>query len=88
MTCEIRPGFLRDVERLGDRRVQAAVHASIEQVQAATTLADVTQIKKLKGHGNFFRLRVGHYRLGVEVDRQTVTFIRCLHRREIYRRFP
>jgi len=35
-----------------------------------------------------FPFRVGDYRIGVIVEDDTMVFVRCLHRREIYRYFP
>jgi|GEM_PF-4450065 len=35
----------------------------------------------------FFRIRVGRYRLGLAVVGGQVTLVRCLDRKEFYRRF-
>ncbi|HLO85710.1 MAG TPA: type II toxin-antitoxin system RelE/ParE family toxin [Nostocaceae cyanobacterium] len=48
----------------------------------------MTNIKKLKGEGNYYRLRVGDYRIGVVVTENTMIFVRVLHRKDIYRFFP
>lgn len=36
----------------------------------------------------FYRIRIREYLLGLEVEDGTVTMIRCLHRKEVYRYFP
>jgi mRNA interferase RelE/StbE len=33
-------------------------------------------------------MRLGDYRLGFVFEQGAITFVRCLHRREIYRYFP
>jgi mRNA interferase RelE/StbE len=43
---------------------------------------------KLKADGNFYRIRSGDYRLGKIIEGGTATFVRLLHRSEIYRYFP
>ena len=43
---------------------------------------------KLQGGDDFYRIRVGDYRLGIIVELEAVVFVRCLNRREIYRYFP
>lgn len=48
----------------------------------------MTNLKKLKGGGNYYRIRVGEYRIGIIVEGDAITFVRCLHRKEIYRYFP
>lgn len=46
-------------------------------------------LKKLSGgRGAYYRIRVGDYRLGLEVEGDVVVFVRCLHRRDMYRYFP
>jgi mRNA interferase RelE/StbE len=60
----------------------------IEQVEAARAFAEIPHLKALPVHGKYYRIRVGNYRLGFIFERGAATFIRCLHRKEIYRYFP
>ncbi len=47
-------------------------------------------IEKMTGYTNKYKIRVGDYRIGISIDKQTKTLIcqRIAHRREIYRIFP
>ncbi len=60
----------------------------IEQVESAATLDDISNLKKLKGGENYYRIRIGGYRCGLIVENDTVTFVRFLHRRDVYHYFP
>jgi mRNA interferase RelE/StbE len=60
----------------------------IEDVERADSLADVSNLKKLKGGGNYFRMRVGDYRVGLTLENDTVIFVRFLNRKDIYKYFP
>ena len=60
----------------------------IAEVEKAEKLTEVRNIKKLKGEENYYRIRVGDYRLGIKVNDGVVSFVRLLHRKEIYRYFP
>ena len=42
----------------------------------------------MSGTTNFYRIRIGDYRIGVAVEGDTVEFVRCLARRDLYRYFP
>lgn len=64
------------------------IREKIEDVEKADALEDLPGIKKLSGGDDFYRIRVGDYRIGLAVDDGLVVFVRCLHRREIYRYFP
>jgi hypothetical protein len=54
----------------------------------ARTLAEVINVKKLKGAANAFRIRLGDKRIGFYLADDTVQFMRCLDRKEMYRVFP
>ena len=60
----------------------------IAEVEKAEKLTEVRNIKKLKGEENYYRIRLGDYRLGIKVNDSVVSFVRILHRKEIYRYFP
>ncbi len=66
----------------------AAIRAGIVHIEQAESLTDLRNLRKLTGSGSYFRLRVGDYRLGLKIDGNQVEFVRCLHRRDIYRYFP
>ena len=60
----------------------------IERLKTIDSLSELQNIKKIEGYDNYYRLRVGDYRLGLKLSGNTVELIRFLHRRDIYRRFP
>jgi mRNA interferase RelE/StbE len=53
-----------------------------------STTQELRDLKKMSGTGNFYRIRVGDYRLGAVVEGDQVEFVRCLPRRDLYRFFP
>jgi mRNA interferase RelE/StbE len=80
--------FARDLKRVQDKQMLKHVQDVLEQVKAAANLSDIANLKKLQGFESYYRLRLGDYRIGIEVEGQTVIFVRFLHRKDIYRRFP
>lgn len=88
MKTSFRSPFVRDLKKIRDRALLDRVRGVIEEVEAAEDLSGISGVKKIKGPGDYYRLRVGDYRIGVAVAGSTVDFVRCLHRRDIYRRFP
>ena len=79
---------MKDLERLPDRRIGEQVRELITQLEQAKTLQDIEGVKKLRGAEGYYRLRIGDYRLGLVLAGDTVTLVRFLHRKEIYRHFP
>ncbi len=88
MKVEFRSSFVRDLKSIRDKAVLHRVRQSIESVEQANSLAEISNFKKLKGQRNYSRIRVGNYRIGIGFEGESVIFVRCLHRRDIYRFFP
>ena len=88
MTVEFLLSFGRDLKAIRDADLLARIQAAVESLEQAATLRDVPNLIKLQGGGDFYRLRVGDYRLGLAMQDQTVLLVRCLDRREIYKYFP
>ena len=60
----------------------------VEDLQQAEKPQAIKKLKKLKGSKDYFRIKLGDYRIGLKFENDTVSFVRFLHRREIYRFFP
>lgn len=86
MNVEAKRSFDRDLKRISDRELRGRIAAAIDDVKQADSPMSIPGIKPLGGP--YYRIRVGNYRLGIRIDGETVLFVRCLHRREIYRDFP
>ena len=88
MNVEFRKSFEKDLSKIRDVELLQRIQAVIEEVENIDSLTDLSNVKKLKAEGNYYRLRVGDYRIGLSVNEDAVTFVRVLHRKEIYRYFP
>ena len=88
MKVQFRASFARDLRKLSDPQLLARVKAIIQQVEAIDRFGDLPHLKKLSAGVGCYRIRLGDYRIGLVVEGDLVTFVRILHRREIYRRFP
>jgi mRNA interferase RelE/StbE len=80
--------FTKDLEKFRYAKVLARVKDIIETIETVNSLGDIDHLKKLQGHTIYYRIRVGSYRLGIKIEQERVTFLRFLHRRDIYRYFP
>jgi mRNA interferase RelE/StbE len=80
--------FARDLRALKDNSVLSRIREAIEKVEKADNLIALGGVKRLRAEGNFYRLRVGDYRIGLVVEQDVAVFVRALHRREVYRYFP
>ena len=88
MQVAYESAFLRDLKRIRSKNVKLRVQQVIQDVKAASSPLKIVGLTKLRGYETFYRIRIGDYRLGVEIVEDTVIFVRFLHRRDIYRYFP
>jgi mRNA interferase RelE/StbE len=83
-----RASFAKDLRRIKSKEALSRIKETIEEVEKAHSLREITNLKKLKGNRNYYRIRVGEYRIGVIIEGEEISFVRCLDRKEIYRYFP
>lgn len=89
MKTEFTKSFAKDLKKHArDKKLLARIKEIILEVEAAEDTTAINNLKKLKAEGSYFRIRSGNYRLGLIIDGETVTFVRALPRKEIYRYFP
>ena len=88
MIVTFRKSFEKDLNKLRDADLLRKIQAIIEESEAAVNFVDINNLKKLKADGNYYRIRVGNYRIGLILDKTEIVFVRVLHRKEMYRYFP
>ena len=88
MKVAYEAAFLYDLRRVRSKEIRRRVQRVIEEMKRASVPHEIAGLTKLRGYETFYRIRVGDYRIGVEIVGDTVIFVRCLHRRDIYRYFP
>ena len=88
MIVRIDKSFEKDTDKIKDRTLLVKIPDCIEGIQNADHIKTIKNIKKLKGSNNFYRLKIGEYRIGIEIENDTVELIRFLHRKDIYKYFP
>lgn len=89
MNTEYLPSFLKDLKALKSTPVFESIRALVfEEIPNIPNFEEIRNLKKLKGTEKCYRIRSGDYRIGLIFDDETITFVRVLHRKDIYRYFP
>jgi mRNA interferase RelE/StbE len=83
-----RGSFDADLSAITDASLLRRIRKVIELVEAARNFQQIPNLKRLEATGKYYRIRVGDYRVGFVFEGGTVTFVRCLNRKAIYRYFP
>jgi mRNA-degrading endonuclease RelE of RelBE toxin-antitoxin system len=86
---EYRQAFLKDLKQLkSSSSYQSIYDLAFTTLPSINTLQDISDIKAMKGYAGRYRIRIGDYRIGIEVNENVIEIMRVLHRREFYRYFP
>ncbi len=88
MLVKIDRSFEKDVRKIKDKNILKRISSVIRQTQKAKDLSEIRNLKKLSVSEKEYRIRIGDYRIGLIISGNTIEFIRCLHRKDIYKYFP
>ena len=88
MKVAFRKSFERDLKKIKDPSVLKRVKKVVRQAEEANNFQEMSKVKKLSGTDRFFRIRIGEHRIGISLADEELEFVRCLHRRDMYRYFP
>lgn len=88
MRVEYHKSFERDLRRVRDRNLLNRVKAALQELEGSESLEALSNINAMKGHPEYYRVRIGDYRLGLKRIDDGVRIIRFLSRGDIYRKFP
>ena len=88
MKTQFKASFLRSIKKIESNQLKTEIANAIDNVEAAQNLKQIINLKKLKGYKQYFRIRIGDYRIGLKLDDQTLVFVDIGHRKNIYLIFP
>ena len=88
MNILFEASFAKDLRRIKNTQLLQRIQNIITNVKTSDTLTDIHNLRKMQGFDTFYRIRLGDYRIGIEIFDEKVIFVRALHRKDIYRRFP
>ncbi len=88
MTVLFESSFEKDLRKIIDKEIKTAILQTIQNTKAATSLREIKNLKKLHSIGSHYRIKNGDYKIGLELLNNTLIFVRCLHRKDIYKYFP
>ena len=89
MIVEFDKSFDKSLEKISDKSLFPRIERAIINLEKAKSLADIPNLKKLVGFKEYYRVRIGDYRLGFEkLSNTTIRLIIIANRKDIYKLFP
>lgn len=80
--------FEKDLKKIKNKKIKEKFKQIIADIKISSNISEIRNLKKLKEHKSYFRIRIGEYRIGMEIIKDKVIFTRFLHRKDIYKYFP
>jgi mRNA interferase RelE/StbE len=88
MKVEYLKQFSKDVSKINDETLKNNLFDVIIILKNTENLNLVSNIRKMKGHSEAYRIRLGKYRLGFYFDGELIELARFAKREDIYKLFP
>ena len=89
MNTQYQPGFLKDIKTIKSTPYFESIKSVVfKEIPLLESFEEISNLKKLTGYENTYRIRVSSYRIGLIFDGDMITFYRVLHRKDFYRYFP
>ena len=89
MIVEFDKSFDKSLRQIHDPNVLRKLKRIIIQIEDSPSLLQLPNIIKLTGFSHYYRIRIGDYRIGIElINKAKVRFIIIAHRKDIYKNFP
>jgi mRNA interferase RelE/StbE len=80
--------FSKDLLKIKDLTLKNDVIQAIVELENSESIQNLSNIKKMKGHSEAYRMRIGKYRLGFYFDGEIIELVRFAKREDIYKLFP
>jgi len=77
VNIEFKKSFARDLKKKTQGiKLRSRIKEIIHEVDNAESPYEIKNIKKLKAVGDYYRIRLGDYRIGLKIEDDTVFFVR------------
>ncbi|MCX6206561.1 MAG: type II toxin-antitoxin system RelE/ParE family toxin [Bacteroidetes bacterium] len=81
--------FLKDLAKVQPVKRRKQIEEFVFEIMPLSlSLESLGLAEKMTGYENFYKIRFGDYRIGLNKTSTHIELIRVLHRKEIYKVFP
>jgi len=85
INCFYKKTFLKDLANLPPVYRERIEKLVFEKIPKLDNISDARDIKKMRGYSDYYRIRVGDYRIGCKLEVENrIIFYRVKSRKDIY----
>jgi mRNA interferase RelE/StbE len=76
MNVKFEAKFAKDLRAVREQKLLNELKEIIEECKTANSLSELNHVKKMQGYEHFYRIRLGDYRIGIELVEDVLIFTR------------
>jgi len=81
--------FTKSLKKVKDNTIKQRILQFIDLIKKASSIQEISSVKKIKGFNNYYRYRFGDYRIGFRLEESNVVILIVIAKRnDIYKQFP
>jgi mRNA interferase RelE/StbE len=89
MDCFYKKTFLKDLASIPEIYQKRIERIVFKEIPKSENVNYIKNMKKMRSYDNYYRIRVGSYRIGcILKTKNTIVFYRVKNRKDIYKLFP
>ena len=89
MKIEITKRFVKDTQKIIDKRILLKIQQVLLEAQKTERLNNISELEEMSGYPNFYRIKFDYrYRIGIYLENETIQFLRVGSRESFYKKFP
>jgi len=78
----------KDIQKIKNKKLSEQLKTIIIELKNADSIKQIKNMKVIKDHKGYYRIKIGNYRLGLRIDNNDLVLLRFLPRKDIYKYFP
>jgi mRNA interferase RelE/StbE len=89
MIVRFDKSFSKALDKIKDKNILQRIESVIQKAEETDSFEQLSNTKKLIGFTVYYRIKIGDYRIGLElINPNEIRLITILHRKDIYKKFP
>ncbi|MES2544986.1 MAG: type II toxin-antitoxin system mRNA interferase toxin, RelE/StbE family [Bacteroidota bacterium] len=88
MEIIFKSSFLKSLKKIKNSILKTKIQETIIELEKVQKHSEISNLKKLSGYKTYYRIKIGDYRLGLQIENDTITLVDFQHRKDIYNLFP
>jgi mRNA interferase RelE/StbE len=88
MIFKIKKKAIKDIQKIPEVYKENIISFIFNDLKEFRSLGQIPDVVKLKGFDDYFRVRIGPYRIGFKYEDNQMIIYRIMDRKDLYRYFP